>query len=87
MERKTGVMTINGEVLLLYFLNLKNYAISSTWSKYSMAKAAIKVYKNIDIGKYSKLTAYLKRFKIVFFIIPLVEKSNFIILLVDKVVV
>jgi hypothetical protein len=25
-----------------------------------MLKAAIKVYKNIDIGKYSKLTAYLK---------------------------
>jgi hypothetical protein len=60
MERKTGVMTINEEVLLLYFLNLKNYAISSMWSKYSMPKAAIKVYKNIDIGKYSKLTANLK---------------------------
>jgi hypothetical protein len=85
MERKMGVMTINEEVLLLYFLNLKKYAISSM-SKYSMPKAAIKVYKNVDIGKYSKLTAYLKRFKIVFFIIPLVEKSNFIILLVDKVV-
>ena len=60
MERKTGVMTTNGEVLLSYFLNLKKYAISSMWSKYSMLKAAIKVHKNIDIGKYSKLTAYLK---------------------------
>jgi hypothetical protein len=58
---KQRVMTINEEVLLSYFLNLKKYAISSTWSKYSMLKAAIKVYKNIDIGKYSrKLTAYLR---------------------------
>ncbi|KAJ3615881.1 hypothetical protein MTP99_005967 [Tenebrio molitor] len=54
-------MTINEEVLLSCFLNLKKrYAISSMWSKYSMLKAAIKVYKNIDIGKYSKLMAYLK---------------------------
>jgi hypothetical protein len=61
--KKNGgwVMTINEEVLLSYFLNLKKrYAISSMWSKYSMLKAAIKVYKNIDIGKYSKLMAYLK---------------------------
>lgn len=60
-KEKRGVMTINEEVLLSYFLNLKKkYAISSMWSKYSMLKAAIKVHKNIDIGKYSKLTAYLK---------------------------
>ncbi|KAJ3661357.1 hypothetical protein Zmor_005755 [Zophobas morio] len=30
------------------------------WSKYSTPKAAKKGHKNIDIGKYSKLTAYLK---------------------------
>jgi hypothetical protein len=42
-----GVMTINDEVLLSYFLNLKKYAISSMWSKYSMLKAVIRVYKNI----------------------------------------
>jgi hypothetical protein len=59
-KEERGVMTINEEVLLSYFLNLKKrYAISSMWSKYSMLKAAIKVYKNIDIGKYSKLMAYL----------------------------
>ncbi|KAJ3652150.1 hypothetical protein Zmor_018140 [Zophobas morio] len=60
-KAKRGVMTINGEVLLPYFLNLKwKYAISSIWSKYSVLKASINVNKNIDIGKYSKLTAYLK---------------------------
>ncbi|KAJ3655697.1 hypothetical protein Zmor_014817 [Zophobas morio] len=54
-------MTINEEILLSYFLNLKKkYAISSMWSKYSMLKAAIKAHKIIDIGKYSKPTAYLK---------------------------
>jgi hypothetical protein len=47
-KEERGVMTINKEVLLSYFLNLKKrYAISSMWSKYSMLKAAIKVYKNI----------------------------------------
>jgi hypothetical protein len=40
-----GVMTI--KVLLSYFLNLKKYAISSMWLKYSMLKAVIRVYKNI----------------------------------------
>ncbi|KAJ8912812.1 hypothetical protein NQ315_014395 [Exocentrus adspersus] len=56
---KRGVMTINEEVMLSYSLNLKKkYAVSSF--KYSMLKATIKVFKNTDIGKYSKLTAYLK---------------------------
>jgi hypothetical protein len=64
-KEKRGVMTINEEVLLSYFLNLKKkYAISSMWSKYSVLEAVIKVYKDIDIGKYSKLTAYLKRISI-----------------------
>ncbi|KAJ8925264.1 hypothetical protein NQ315_009092 [Exocentrus adspersus] len=40
--------------------SIKKYAVSSLWSKYSMLKATMKVYKNTDIGKYSKLTAYLK---------------------------
>ncbi|KAJ8910767.1 hypothetical protein NQ315_008888 [Exocentrus adspersus] len=53
-REKRGVMTINKEVMLSYFLNLKKkYAVSSLWSKYSMLKATIKVYKNTDIGKYS----------------------------------
>ncbi|KAJ8912855.1 hypothetical protein NQ315_007987 [Exocentrus adspersus] len=53
-REKRGVMTINEEVMISYFLNLKKkYAVSSLWSKYSMLKATIKVYKNTDIGKYS----------------------------------
>jgi hypothetical protein len=50
-KEKRWVMAINEEVLLSYFLNLKKYVISSMWSKYSMLKATIKVYKNINIGK------------------------------------
>ncbi|KAJ8923872.1 hypothetical protein NQ315_006648, partial [Exocentrus adspersus] len=60
-REKRGVMTINEEVMLSYFLNLKKkYAVSSLWPKYSMLKATIKVYKNTDIGKYNQLTAYLQ---------------------------
>lgn len=34
--------------------------MSSMWSKYLILKAAIKVYKNVDIENYSKLTGLLK---------------------------
>lgn len=34
---------------------------STLWSIYSMLKATISLKENIDISKYSNLTAYLKR--------------------------
>lgn len=60
-REKRRVISINEDVMLAYFLNMKKkYVISSMWSKYSMLKAALRVYKNIDIGKYGKLCAFLK---------------------------
>lgn len=59
--KKRGVSAINEEVLLAYFLHLsKKIAPSSMWTKYSMIKATLKVYRNFDITRYGKLVAYLK---------------------------
>lgn len=61
-KEKSGVKgAINEEVLLAYFYNVnKKFAASSLWTKYSMLKTTLKVYRNIDISKYSKLIAFLK---------------------------
>lgn len=62
-KEKRGCVTsvITEELLLAYFLNIsKRYASSSSWTKYSMLKTTLKVHRNIDIAKFSKLTAFLK---------------------------
>lgn len=49
-------------VLLAYFENLSKKLKSSTlWAQYSMIKAQLNLMHNIDIGKYNKLIAFLKR--------------------------
>ncbi|KAH0811327.1 hypothetical protein GEV33_011464 [Tenebrio molitor] len=39
----------------------RKYKSSSLWEQYSMLKAALNVHENVDIRKYNKLTAFLKR--------------------------
>lgn len=52
---------IDENVLLAYFLHLqKKLAPSSLWTKYSMLRSTIHLYKKIDISKYGKLTSFLK---------------------------
>lgn len=34
---------------------------STMWAKYSMLKATLKIYENVDISTYPSLTAFLKR--------------------------
>lgn len=49
-------------VLLAYFASIsKVYKASSIWSKYSMIKAVILVKENVDISRFPKLLAFLKR--------------------------
>ncbi|XP_018360627.1 PREDICTED: uncharacterized protein LOC108759622 [Trachymyrmex cornetzi] len=48
-------------ILLVYFNKIaKKFASSTIWSKFSMLKATIKAYNNIDIGTYPQLIAFLK---------------------------
>lgn len=49
-------------VLLVYFNEISTqFAASTLWSRFSMLKATIKAYDNIDIGTYPQLLGFLKK--------------------------
>lgn len=49
-------------VVLAYFLDLSKKLKSSTlWANYSMVRSTLSVKHNVDISKYQKLRAFLKR--------------------------
>lgn len=57
-----GIKTLKEEVLLAYFVTLsKEFKPNTMWSKYSMLKNVIKIKRDIDIGEFYKLTAFLKK--------------------------
>lgn len=56
------VKCVREEVMLAYFSSISKTCKPSTlWSRYSMLKAVLKAKKNVDIGNFLKLSAYLKR--------------------------
>lgn len=57
-----NVHTINEEVILAYLMEKsKILRPSSLWSNYSMLKSTISIKNNIDISRYPKVIAFLKR--------------------------
>lgn len=48
-------------VLIAYFQEQGKSIKSTMWSTYSMLRSCLNVYENLDISKYLKLQAYLKR--------------------------
>lgn len=57
-----GVSSFSESVLLSYFAQLSERLKCSTlWSTFSMLKATLTIHHNVDIGKYLKLRAFLKR--------------------------
>lgn len=59
-ENQTNSFSEN--VLLAYFQNLsKKMKPSSLWAIYSMLRTTINLKNNVDISKYPKLCAFLKR--------------------------
>ncbi|KAJ8974496.1 hypothetical protein NQ317_019454, partial [Molorchus minor] len=59
---KKNVQVYSENVLLAYFSeNAKNYKSSTLWAHYSMVKSCLIIYDNIDISKFPKLVAFLKR--------------------------
>ncbi|KAJ8974962.1 hypothetical protein NQ317_008253 [Molorchus minor] len=57
-----NVQVYSENVLLVYFSeNAKNYKSSTLWAQYSMVKSCLIIYDNIDISKFPKLIAFLKR--------------------------
>ena len=56
------VENLNEDVLLAYFYEKsKEFKASTLWSHYSMVKSKLILEKNLDIRKFLKLTAFLKR--------------------------
>lgn len=61
-RKQNHVKSFSEQVLLAYFQQLsKDMKASSLWSIYSMLRTTISVKHNVDISKYSKLRAFLKR--------------------------
>lgn len=60
IEKK--VTRISENVLLAYFSELsKNMSPSTVWSTYSMLKSTIKIKNDIDISRFKKVIAFLKK--------------------------
>ena len=56
------VKSLKEEVFLAYFSDMsKLWKPNTLWSRYSMLKSVLKVKKDLDISKYYKITAYIKR--------------------------
>lgn len=61
-REKNGVHSFTERVMLAFFEeSTKKFKISTLWSSYSKLKATLRVNHDVDINKYNKLTAYLKR--------------------------
>lgn len=61
--RKKGIKnSFAEEIFLLYFDELsKKYCSSTLWAYFSMLKACIEVYDNLNIGTYHKLVSFIKQ--------------------------
>lgn len=58
------IQTYSESVLLAYFSHLStalNMKCSTLWSHYSMVKSMLNIKQGLDIAKYMKLRAYLKK--------------------------
>ena len=54
--------TFSEYVLLAYLSHLaENHATNTLWSQYSMLRSTLIIHRDIDISKFAKLKAYLKR--------------------------
>ncbi|KAK4882319.1 hypothetical protein RN001_005638 [Aquatica leii] len=59
---KMCVKTISENVLLAYYDEMSKTKKSSTlWASYSMLRACLNVYKNVDISKFARLQGFLKQ--------------------------
>jgi hypothetical protein len=60
--RENKVQNISDNVLIAYFdMQSKTKKSSTLWSIYSMLRSCLNIYKNVDISRYAKLQAFLKK--------------------------
>jgi site-specific recombinase XerD len=59
---ENNIHGISENILIGYFeLQRRKYKASTLWTIYSMLRSCLKIYKDVDISKYNKLQALLKR--------------------------
>jgi integrase len=56
-QTEKRIKGVDEDVMMAYF---KSIAASSAWSRYSMLKSTLFVFKNVDISRFSSLTSFLK---------------------------
>lgn len=60
--KEKNIQLYSEDVLMVYFSNLANIMKPSTlWSQYSMLRSTLDIKNGVDMSKYSKLRAFLKR--------------------------
>lgn len=60
--QENSIVTVTENIMIAYFDKESQVKkVSSLWSKYSMLRCCLNIYKNTDISKFCKLIAYLKR--------------------------
>lgn len=63
-RKNKNIGSFSENVLIAYFAELSQKLKSSTlWSVYSMLKSTLSTHHNVDLAKYLKLRAFLKRQK------------------------
>lgn len=61
-RRDQNAKSFSEDVLMVYFSDLaKKFKSSTLWTQYSMLRTTLSIHENIDIAKYLKLKAFLKR--------------------------
>lgn len=61
-RRINKVSSLSENIFLVYFEEIsKKYKSSTLWSIYSMLKSTVNLKHNVDMSKYLKLIAFLKR--------------------------
>lgn len=61
-RKENKITTLSENILLAYFeLRRQKYKSSSLWCLYSQLRSCINIHTSVDISKYHKLQAFLKR--------------------------
>lgn len=61
-EGINDVQNVSDDILLVYMSEMSINAKPSTlWSRYSMIKSSLKVKQNVDVSKFFKTIAFLKK--------------------------
>lgn len=59
-KEQNNTNSFSEKLVLAYFAS-KNYKATTLWTQYSMLRTTLKINNNVDITRYLKLKAFLRR--------------------------